>query len=79
VVKHDRIARVYQALTALVEFTVECRPDFSTKEGYEPGDEKAPFFSETFLYLLLGKMDARTLLARLRRVCEAVDMDTSRF
>lgn len=78
-IKHNRIARVYQALTALVEFTVECRPDFSMKEGYEPGDEKAPFFSETFLYLLLGKMDARTLLARLRRVCEAVDMDTSGF
>ena len=78
-IENNRIARVYQALTALVEFTVECRPDFSMKEGYEPGDEKAPFFSETFLYLLLGKMDARTLLGRLRRVCEAVDMDTPEF
>lgn len=36
-------------------------------EMYERGDEKAPFFSEAYLYNLLGKEDARTLLALMRR------------
>lgn len=36
------------------------------------GDEKCPFFSEAYLYNLLGKEDARTLLALIRRVCESV-------
>lgn len=37
--------------------------------------KKVPFFSETYLYGLLGKEDARTLLARMRRVCEAAGFD----
>jgi hypothetical protein len=38
---------------------------------YEPGDEQAPIMSEAFLYTLLGKEDARTVRARLRRLAEA--------
>ncbi len=34
-------------------------------EMYEEGDENAPFFSESYLYNLLGKEDARTVLAYL--------------
>lgn len=35
---------------------------------YQNGDEDAPFWSESFLYPLLGKEDARSVLARLRRL-----------
>lgn len=36
------------------------------------GDEDAPFFSEAFLYTLIGKDSARSILARLRRLEEAL-------
>ncbi len=44
------------------------------KDGdmYEPGDENAPFFSEAFLYNLLGKEAARTVLAHIRTLEEQV-------
>jgi hypothetical protein len=36
---------------------------------YENGDEIAPFFTEAFLYNLLGKEDARSVLSIMRRLC----------
>jgi hypothetical protein len=47
-------------------------PHLKTLDGYEKGDEDAPFFSEAILYVLLGKDPARSLLGRLRRLAEAV-------
>ena len=44
----------------------ECTPDCVPAE-----DRDAPFLSEAFLYPVLGKEDARTLLALWRRVREA--------
>jgi len=41
--------------------------EFKKNEGYDEGDENAPFFSEAFLYNLLGKSDARTLLSLLKK------------
>jgi hypothetical protein len=41
-------------------------------QGELDHDQKAPFFSEAYLYNLLGKEDARTLLAFYRRVVEAL-------
>ena len=41
--------------------------DFKTSAYYQKGDENAPFFSESFLYCLLGKEDARTLLHLLEK------------
>lgn len=37
---------------------------------YEVGDEYAPFFSETFLYNLVGKDAARSILGLVRQVKE---------
>ena len=37
---------------------------------YQPEDEGAPFFTETYLYNTLGKDLARSLLARAERVCQ---------
>jgi len=36
---------------------------FKKDQGYEKGDEEAPFLSEACLYNLIGKEDARTVLA----------------
>ena len=49
------------------------RPGFLPKtefseDFYQNGDENAPFFSEVYLYNLLGKEEARTLLALMRPV-----------
>ncbi len=44
------------------------------QDVYEEGDETMPFFSEAFLYLLLGKEDARSLLGRLDRLGEALGL-----
>lgn len=35
---------------------------------YAEGDENAPFFTETFLYNLLGKDEARSVLSIVRRL-----------
>ena len=40
---------------------------FKESVYYEEGDENAPFFSEAFLYSLLGKDDARTLSALIEK------------
>lgn len=42
------------------------------KAGCNPGSEDMPFLSEGFLYPLLGKEDARSLLARVHTLLEAV-------
>lgn len=36
---------------------------------YQEGDETAPFFTEAFLYNLLGKDEARSVLGIVRRLC----------
>lgn len=44
-------------------------------EGENDGDEKAPLMTEAYLYNLLGKEDARTLLALVRRCAIAAGID----
>lgn len=53
----------------------ETPPGFKERDGYEPGDDRAPFFSEAFLYILLWKEDARSVLARVRDVATAFGLD----
>ena len=36
---------------------------------YDEGDERAPFFTEAFLYNLLGKDEARSVLGIINRLC----------
>ena len=42
---------------------------------YEEGDENAPFFSEAFLYCLVGKMNARTIRALIMNLARAAGID----
>lgn len=59
-----------------IQFTVEHNryrnqiPEDELK-GMLEQDATAPFFSEAYLYNLLGKMDARTLLAHMRPIWKA--------
>jgi hypothetical protein len=54
---------------------------FTKKDKYGLNDEdpKIPFLTESFLYNLLGKEDARTLLALLRQAFESVGIDVNRL
>jgi len=56
------------ALRDLYEFRVEEQHLDQGSDFYQSGDEDAPFFSEAYLYNLLGKHDARTVLAYLHAV-----------
>jgi hypothetical protein len=48
-------------------------------EHYEEGDEEAPFLTERYLYNLLGKEDARSLLGRVRRLGHVLGFDGRDF
>lgn len=50
-------------------------------DHYDKGcdSEFVPFFSETFLYALLGKSDARTLLARIRNLFRSMGLEPDEF
>jgi hypothetical protein len=53
------------------EFFIERDTDTATGKRfgmYDEGDEAAPFFSEAFLYNLLGKDEARSVLGIVRRL-----------
>ena len=68
----------WKAAVKLVSWVPEgTRPsDYAEWSGYAVEDAKqddgAPFVSETFLYHLLGKMDARTFLALFRQLLEVM-------
>ena len=67
------------AFKQLVEYTPgwmpECIIEENKGEMFSEGDEKAPFFSEAYLYNLMGKEDARTILALLRQFAESAGLD----
>lgn len=42
---------------------------------YSDGDENAPFFTEAFLYNLLGKDEARSVLDIVRRLCRLAGVE----
>lgn len=46
--------------------------------GYDEGDEQCPFFSERYLYPLMGKEDARTVLAMLKTTFKMLEALTGK-
>lgn len=48
---------------------------FRKSDYYEKGAEKYPFFTEGYLYPLLGKEDARTLRAYMRHLLSLVGVE----
>jgi hypothetical protein len=48
---------------------------FKSGDHYSKGDEDAPFFSESYLYNLLGKENARTVLSYLSHLAKMAGLD----
>lgn len=48
---------------------------FKSSGYYSKGDEESPFYSEAYLYNLLGKDDARTVLGYLHQLMEISGLD----
>jgi len=81
-IEHKCHSDVEAALSALLGFDVEFKAHAKklmqvANDGnyYEDGDENAPFFTESFLYPLFGKEDARTLIALVHNVAVACGFD----
>lgn len=67
---HPEMFGTEKAVEELYKWKPECFQagvDFKESGYYSDGDEDCPFFSEKFLYNLLGKGDARSLLGYLDR------------
>ena len=76
-VEHVCNSDLTEAAVGLYGFRTECRPGkhFNPSGYYEVGDERAPCFSEAYLYNLLGKEDARTVLAHIGNLLRAAGLD----
>jgi len=81
VVHHECNESLRDCLKHLLRIVVSAPEGLFNKDNdyYSPGDEKAPFFSESFLYTLLGKEDARTVLQNIRAVIRACGMDPDKL
>ena len=69
-----KLISINDAVNKLLHFSIGYFPfkvntDYA---GYEEGDEKTPFFSEAYLYNLIGKDAARTVLSYVQRLCDVV-------
>jgi hypothetical protein len=81
-VDHNKIKEAFKVLLSWVPEGVPLKRistiNYPVKffgKAFQEGDDKQPFFSEAYLYNLLGKEDARTLLALMRRLCKAFEYD----
>lgn len=61
----------------LLRLKLEAPPlrGFKSADGYSKGDEDQPFFSEAYLYNLVGKDDARTILGTLHHLMKFMGVD----
>lgn len=72
---------IKEAYRKLLDFELESKIDKKLfkklQDGYfyDKGDEDTPFFSEAFLYNLVGKEDARTILGLIRKLVESAGVD----
>jgi hypothetical protein len=66
----EKLERVYMEL---MRFQPTVQPD-GEDWGWDFKKEPAPMFTEGYLYAMLGKDEARTVLGKLRRVLEAAGM-----
>ncbi len=55
--------------------TRDTLPDGTRYGMYDEGDEAMPFFSEAFLYNLLGKDEARSVLGIVRRLSKLAGVE----
>lgn len=76
----DTEKRVKAAIKELYKVVLYDAPPLDKTDAmYEEGDENAPFFTEAYLYNLLGKEEARTVLAMLHKVEEPLNLRDGEF
>lgn len=71
-VERTRVAKALGIVQEMFEFEPDFMPDEVEKDPDVKKGEKVPFFCETYLYHLVGKEDARSVLYRLERVLETL-------
>lgn len=63
-----------QLVRELLDYMPDGEIELDTESDmYEEGDEFAPFFTEAFLYNLVGKEAARSILVRVRPIRDLLD------
>jgi hypothetical protein len=72
-----QIAQIRRELSRMKEYVYGTKPLAFTRSNpyYRKGDEKAPFYSEAFLYALLGKDAGRTVGYAFERLCKLAGVD----
>ncbi len=65
---------VTEAAIKLFQYVPESALGIINEEFWN-GDKNTPFFTETYLYTLMGKEDGRTVLALVRHLIEAAGFD----
>jgi len=80
--KQEKIKEIFNKLYAWVPEGVPLKkisavvyPKKDWGQVFTDGDEKQPFFSEAYLYNLLGKEDARTLLALIQQLSKTFEFE----
>ena len=71
----EQVEEATAAMTKLYTLSLNDRHLDHKSDFYDEGYEDAPFFSETYLYCLLDKEDARTVLAMLQHVGKWLALD----
>jgi hypothetical protein len=71
----DVVHAVVKLLHWLATWSPEMKPGWTTANThgmYQKGDELNPFLSESYLYNLIGKEDARSILSEFRLLVDAL-------
>lgn len=71
------IAQLRRELKKMKEYVYGAKPLTFTRKNpyYRRGDERAPFYSEAFMYALLGKEEGRTVGYAFGRLCDLVGLE----
>lgn len=68
-----RVAKALSIVKNMFEFKPDFQPDEVKKDPDVKNGERIPFYTETYLYHLIGKDDARSVLYRAERLLEALE------
>jgi len=71
-VERTRVAKALGIVQEMFEFKPDFMPDEVRKDPDVKKGERIPFYTESYLYALLGKDDARSVLYRLERALETL-------
>jgi hypothetical protein len=74
-IEHVCHEELCQWLVRMLRIKVPAPRGFKSSPFYAKGDENAPFYTEAFLYSLLGKEDGRTICYSFDRLIQLCGFD----